>query len=108
MPTLILPGLCIQKQPQEVFYIKAVLKIFGIFTGKHPKIQVNVVKFLRTTILKKISANDCFCVLDTILFIFYICQADVEIGRCFTIFQTLFVTCLCLLSFEFVCSSFIT
>ena len=72
-----------EKQPPEVFYKKAVLSNFAIFTGKHlcrslllikllkrdsikKRLQqkclpVNIVKFLRTPILKKTLANDCFC-----------------------------------------------
>ena len=72
-----------QKQPWEVYYIKTVLKNFGIFTGKHlcwglflikeglkacnfikKRLQhryfpVDIAKFLRKPILKNIC---CFCV----------------------------------------------
>ena len=76
----------IQKQPLEMFYKKAALNNFVIFTGKHLcwsllliKLQawrrlqhkcflVNIAKFLRTPILKNI-CNGCFCqYLSKILF----------------------------------------
>ena len=47
----------IQKQPPEVFYKKAVLKNFAIFSGKHLQdrcFPVNIAKFLRTLLLKNI------------------------------------------------------
>ena len=64
-----------QKQPQEVFYEKAVLKNFEILTGKlqaynfikntlqNKRFPLNIVKFLRTPISRNIcSLSSYFCI----------------------------------------------
>ena len=68
-------------QPPEVFYKKSVLKKFAIFRGKHlcwqslfneiagssglfwltGAFSVTTANFLRTSILKNVCANGCFC-----------------------------------------------
>ena len=66
---------CVQKQTPEVFYKKAVLKNFVIFTEKHlcwtlfliKRLQhgffpVNIVKFLRMPILRNIRERMLLCV----------------------------------------------
>ena len=54
---------CIQKQPPEVFYKKAVLKTVAIFTGKHWFWSLFLIKlqvFDLATLLKRASNTGVF------------------------------------------------
>ena len=57
--------LCVQKQPQEVFYKKGVLKNFAKFRRKHlcRCLPVNFAKFLKTPVLQNISGRLLLCVV---------------------------------------------
>ena len=53
-----------KKQPPEVFYTKAVPKIFSIFTGKDPCSSLSLIKlpaFRPPTLSKRDSKTSAFC-----------------------------------------------